>query len=130
MKFHSPIILIISKSRLCVHFTFLLLSIEVIFLLTDFWQHLAMKASQNASDVIYILFLLSKWILKCIYASTTETQISVRPIITNMADPRPPIFTTSWHHFFSACPSLTQRTHRACKHLTSMQYRMDPHLAF
>ena len=48
---------------------------------------LALKAFQNALDVLHDLFPLSRGILTIFNASTAETDIFVHPTIINMASP-------------------------------------------
>ena len=62
------------------------------------WQYLFMKSFPIASNVLYGLFLLSKWILTCISASTAETEYFVHSSLTNMAPP----FSTRTSSFLSA----------------------------
>ena len=83
-------------STLCGNLKFLLLSIDLIFLLKVCPPKC--RTSQSVSNVFYNPFLLSKWILRFIEASTAATQMFVHPTLINMAAPWLAMFRT----FFSA----------------------------
>ena len=79
-----------------------LLSIDLIFLLKVSplkCRFLALKSSPIASDVLYDLCLLSRWILTCIFKQAQLKHIFVHPTVTKLAASRSAMFT---YRFFSA----------------------------
>ena len=48
---------------------------------------------------LYDLFILTKWMLVCIWTRTVETTIFVHPALTKLTAPRSAIFRTSSHCF-------------------------------
>ena len=87
-----------------------------------------MKASQSASDVLYDLYLLPKENLTFSYASTAETEICVRPTITDMA--------ASWSArtslvFLSLTQEqLKQRFHQTLTNMATPMFRTSSHHFF
>ena len=54
---------------------------------------MALKSSQSASDILYDLFLLPRWILTHFYASTAETHIFVHTTLAKMVAHRSAMFS-------------------------------------